>query len=95
MIIAAPVRRYRRPRLWRTFETLFEPVPRSDCSLLWDHADIDWTTVGPRTIWTVVEGDRGGLYVVAGIHVVNRIGFLVCEHAWGGDWTDHPDYHYL
>jgi hypothetical protein len=31
----------------------------------------------PRTIWTVLDGDDGDLYVVSGYHIVNRIGYLV------------------
>jgi hypothetical protein len=30
----------------------------------------------PDRVWTVVEGDRGE-YVIAGYHVVNRIGYLI------------------
>ncbi len=95
MIIAPPQRLYRRARTWNTFEALFEPIARGDGSLLWDRSDIDWHRIDTRSIWTVVEGGKGSLYVIAGIHVVNRIGFLVCEHEWGGDCSDHPDYLYM
>jgi hypothetical protein len=29
------------------------------------------------TIWTLVDGDDGGQYVVSGYHFVNRIGYLI------------------
>ena len=29
------------------------------------------------TIWAVVDGDDGGLYVVSGFHYVNRVGYLI------------------
>jgi hypothetical protein len=31
----------------------------------------------PRTIWTLVDGDDGNLYVVSGYRIVNRIGYLI------------------
>jgi hypothetical protein len=31
----------------------------------------------PRTIWTLVDGDDGGQYLVSGFHYVNRIGYLL------------------
>ena len=31
----------------------------------------------PKTIWTFVDGDDGGQYVVSGYHLVNRIGYLI------------------
>ena len=31
----------------------------------------------PRTVWTFVDGDDGGQYLVSGFHFVNRIGYLV------------------
>lgn len=31
----------------------------------------------PNTIWTYVDGDDGGLYIVSGWQAVNRIGYFV------------------
>jgi hypothetical protein len=31
----------------------------------------------PRTIWTIIDGDDGDLYVVSGYHFVNRVGYLI------------------
>jgi hypothetical protein len=31
----------------------------------------------PRTIWTMLDGDDGDLYLASGYHLVNRIGYLV------------------
>ena len=31
----------------------------------------------PLTIWTLVDGDDGDMYVLSGAHFVNRIGYLV------------------
>jgi uncharacterized protein YlzI (FlbEa/FlbD family) len=33
----------------------------------------------PDTVWTLLEGDEGQLVIESGLHVVNRIGYLVTE----------------
>jgi hypothetical protein len=33
-----------------------------------------------RTIWTIIDGDDGDLYVVSGYHFVNRVGYLISEN---------------
>lgn len=35
-----------------------------------------------RRVWSVVEGDGGGLYLSPGVAVVNQLGFLVTEREW-------------
>ena len=31
----------------------------------------------PRRVWTLLDGDDGDLYVVSGLHMVNRVGYLL------------------
>jgi hypothetical protein len=31
----------------------------------------------PRTVWTLLDGDDGDLYLASGYHFVNRIGYFV------------------
>lgn len=31
----------------------------------------------PRTVWTLLDGDDGDMYVVNGLHFVNRVGYLL------------------
>lgn len=31
----------------------------------------------PRTLWTLVEGDGDRLFIESGLHIVNRLGYLV------------------
>jgi len=33
----------------------------------------------PRTVWTLVDGEDGDLYVLSGFHFVNRIGYLLSQ----------------
>ncbi|HRD75336.1 MAG TPA: hypothetical protein PK264_05270 [Hyphomicrobiaceae bacterium] len=94
MIVMPPAHSFRCARRWTTFERLFAPIARDDDSLLWDAREIAFAVEDPRHWWTVVEGDRGGLYTVAGWHLVNRIGHLCCQHAWGGRPGDHAAYRY-
>ncbi len=31
----------------------------------------------PRSVWTLIDGDDGGQFLTNGVHLVNRIGYLV------------------
>ncbi len=31
----------------------------------------------PRKVWTLVDGDDGDMYVISGLHYVNRFGYLL------------------
>jgi hypothetical protein len=33
-------------------------------------------------IWTIIEGDSDDLYIVNGIHIVNRFGYYITEVPW-------------
>lgn len=33
----------------------------------------------PRTLWTLVGGDDGSLFIESGLHIVNRLGYLVTD----------------
>lgn len=35
--------------------------------------------VQPGRVWTVIEGDSGKWYIVDGMHVVNRVVYLITE----------------
>lgn len=93
-IIMPPKHAYRRARLWTTFDKLFEPIERKDGSLIWEPWEVpkptDWTYW-----WTVLDPmTTGQLYLSAGFHFVNRLGYVQCANAWGGEWDDHPEYLY-
>lgn len=38
--------------------------------------------VEQNCVWTYFDGEDGGLYVIAGKHHVNRIGYFVTEVPW-------------
>jgi hypothetical protein len=31
----------------------------------------------PETIWTLIDGEDGDVYIVSGFHFVNRVGYLI------------------
>lgn len=31
----------------------------------------------PRKVWTLVDGDDGDMYLISGLHFVNRVGYLL------------------
>lgn len=33
-------------------------------------------------IWTVVDGPGSKLFIIPGVHWVNRLGYMVTEHPW-------------
>lgn len=34
-------------------------------------------------IWTIVDGSSdSNMYLITGYHLVNRVGYVVCENAW-------------
>jgi len=35
----------------------------------------------PRKVWTFVDGDDGDMYVISGLHYVNRVGYLLSRDA--------------
>lgn len=43
-----------------------------------------------RRLWTVVDGDDGGLYITAGLHYVNRQGYVLTEEEWESEATTAP-----
>jgi hypothetical protein len=39
----------------------------------------------PRRVWTLVDGDDGNLYIVAGYHLVNRVNYFITKEPLEGD----------
>ena len=54
----------------------FLPVLKKDGNY-WDIKDIRDMGIFQSHIWTVTEGDDGGLYANPGIHHVNALGYLL------------------
>src|ERR1700722_6530220 len=41
----------------------------------------------PRKVWTLVDGDDGDMYVISGLHYVNRVGYLLSRDPVPDDVT--------
>jgi hypothetical protein len=42
-------------------------------------AEIDFVRKhNPRAVWTLIDGDNGMQNLISGVHLVNRVGYLVC-----------------
>lgn len=35
-----------------------------------------------HNVWTIVDGDDGGMYAIAGFHIVNKVSYVVTEKPW-------------
>jgi hypothetical protein len=65
-----------------------EPLETPDLNAYWTYEDA--IKYPPNQVWTIIEGDEdSSLYAAPGIHVVNRLGFMVTKYPW----TD-PDVDY-
>jgi len=40
-------------------------------------------------IWTIVDGDGDDLLIIAGFHLVNRLGYLVTDEAWEDEYEQY------
>jgi hypothetical protein len=64
----------------RTFETRYGPLEAPSGEPVWTHAE---TLAHPhRHVWTLVDGDNGLAYALAGYHVVNAFGYVVTTQPW-------------
>ena len=74
------------------FSERFKPIYRNDKepfdNPLFETYGEDLKTVmdlwqkDEKCIWTVVSGDSGLLYIIAGFHFVNRMNYIITELPW-------------
>lgn len=65
------------------FEEIYRPGPfGKDGDTVHPHMDADVRLAGERSVWTIVDGDDGNLWALPGLHVVNRIGYVLTEKPW-------------
>lgn len=77
---------------YSTFERRYRPIPLADGSVLRQRNDLP-TPVDPAYVWTVLDCD-GTLYLGAGMTVVNRMGYVLCEQPWPAEEMSLPGYRY-
>lgn len=74
------------------FVDQFDTIEAPSGETLWSFSEmkaaIDAGTIVLAQVWTVIDGDEDGrMYVVAGVHFVNRVDFVVTDQHWS-DETD-------
>lgn len=42
-----------------------------------------------NTVWTIIDGDDESLWIVAGYHLVNRMGYLITEEPWQDEFEQY------
>jgi hypothetical protein len=58
-------------------------APFSDCMFETYGEELEYVRKQkPEHIWTIMDGDDGNLFIGAGYHLVNRIGYLITEKPW-------------
>jgi hypothetical protein len=72
---------------YEEFEAKYEPHMMANGILkeYHSHDTEDWETIqnaDPRCVWTMVEGDDESWVIVAGLHYVNRIYYILTEQPW-------------
>jgi len=73
-----------KPKKYVAFEKIYEPVVRPDGSILFETYGEDLQRVMQTDhdrIWTLVDCD-GDLFITAGYHLVNRMNYIITNHAW-------------
>lgn len=66
------------------FDTLFTIVPDDQGEEI--RPDLNGLDASSRHVWTLVDGDNGGSYLITGYHWVNRIGYVITEQPWDHDY---------
>ena len=46
---------------------------------------VEQAKLNDKKVWTIIDGDDGEQYVIAGWHYVNRFGYFVTELEWEKD----------
>ena len=62
----------------------YKPIERSDSNYLWETYDEDWDHVKEKNaegnfVWTVIDGEGSELWIIPGVHLVNRLNYIICE----------------
>lgn len=67
------------------FDRYWEPIDSPSGSPTWEHAET--LSMPLERVWSIVDGDDGGAYAIAGYHIVNVFGWLVTKRAWTDETT--------
>ena len=62
----------------------YKPIEKSDSNYLWETYDEDWDYVKEQNaegnfVWTLIDGEGSELWIIPGVHLVNRLNYIICE----------------
>ena len=73
----------------REWDEQFVPLEAPNGTLMWAWNEIPQDIPNNR-IWSLVDGEQGRMWVIAGAHVVNVFGFAVTVNPWTDENTQAP-----
>jgi hypothetical protein len=65
-----------------TFDEIFQLIPTGDGDCSWQAHEIQESGIPDNRVWTIIEGDDGGLYLIPGWHYINKFGMAVSTVSW-------------
>ena len=69
------------------------PIMREEGSMAFETYDEDFDfvkTQNPNHVWTLVDGDSGDPVVIAGLHFVNRVHYIITIKPWEDENLSFP-----
>jgi hypothetical protein len=63
------------------YETFGEEL---DCIIAMLHTEAD-----TKHIWTIVDTDGDDLIILAGFHIINRLGYLITDEPWEDEYEEY------
>ena len=73
------------------FFDLYDALESPSGIMLWDESELP-AHLDEGCVWSVLDCD-GKLYLSAGFHVVNRIGYVLCAQQYNGNTESVFPYH--
>lgn len=64
------------------FERDYRPIKSRSGDYVWSWAQVSQQRPDDNCVWSLIEGDDGGLYASPGYHVVNVVGYIVTRRGW-------------
>lgn len=75
----------------------YRPIEKSDSNYLWETYGEDFDYVKEKNaegnfVWTVIDGEGTELCIIPGIHLVNRLNYMICEVPYEDGCQDEYEY---
>ena len=67
----------------------FIPIESEKETILYEIDDERVKNAHWETVWTLMSGDNGNLYIVPGWHFVNRMNYFITKNKWTDKTRDY------